>query len=488
MSTVNKYWDKYRERHRAESVEKPDVARLMTDKQAYISFLEVQLERVTQSVLTTQGFSDRIESLQGQITSADEKIVNLTRLVKLQQTYAESQEEEISRLKKSLDSSLDGKQNLTAVLTLERRLQALEDKSELSKLREKEPKHDDFMKEVDLALKNTESKIASLLEKFSDDIENKQKRHQKSVEASIELCSAQLQDNYKELNQKVQGLKTDPGEGKAKWRPPRETEGDWKQPKTDNAEKIVERLEGCERGLRDLEQFLVAVAEEVKTVEERQTDTSDLEIRISEKLNAKVERLAEVVRKSLKISEEGPKKITQTPEKIQEQVFCKESPKFPSVASSNSKPRRPPEKLRSKSKDSEKSIDRSASQQKSNSRERSKERSKSPKSITSRSNKSSSSNHTPKAAKPKLSRTPKSKKRSGPGDTPPRREKSISPSETPKGTSKSKAMEANIKQKIKQIKSKEHEEKGKEDKRKTKKRTDNKTKLDKLYQELSGKN
>ena len=54
-------------------------SRLMTDRSAYISFLEVQLERVTSSCLTVQAFSDRIEQLQSQILTMEDRIINLTR-------------------------------------------------------------------------------------------------------------------------------------------------------------------------------------------------------------------------------------------------------------------------------------------------------------------------------------------------------------------------------------------------------------------------
>lgn len=55
-----------------------------------MTFLEVQLERVTQSCLTVQGFSERIEQIQSQMTTQEEKLVNTTRLVKLLQSYSDA--------------------------------------------------------------------------------------------------------------------------------------------------------------------------------------------------------------------------------------------------------------------------------------------------------------------------------------------------------------------------------------------------------------
>jgi hypothetical protein len=50
--------------------------RLLTDRSAYVSFLEVQLERATAACLATQGFSERIEQLQTQISRLEAKIGN----------------------------------------------------------------------------------------------------------------------------------------------------------------------------------------------------------------------------------------------------------------------------------------------------------------------------------------------------------------------------------------------------------------------------
>ena len=51
-----------------------DKNRLLTDRSAYVSFLEVQLERVTAACLATQGFSDRIDQLQQQISALEARV------------------------------------------------------------------------------------------------------------------------------------------------------------------------------------------------------------------------------------------------------------------------------------------------------------------------------------------------------------------------------------------------------------------------------
>lgn len=470
MSTVSKYWDKYRERHRSESVEKPDMNKLMTDKQAYISFLEVQLERVTQSVLTTQGFSDRIESLQSQVNSSDEKIINLTRLIKLQQTYAESQEDEISNLKKILE----GGERPHGGQGLEKKIRQLEDRVDSARNRDEGSRYEEFIKEVESALRLTESKITGLLNKVSEELEAKQKKHQKNIEFSLEQCTNEFNDNYKELSKKIAKIREDSEiDGKMKRLSSKMGELEGKSFEGDFT--MSDRMEHCEKSLKDLEQFLVAIAEEVKKVEEKYLDTSAIEYRISEKLNSKVERLSELVRKSLQSKEKVTVKASFTPEKKDQSIFPKESPKFPNAFSSQPKPFQEDLKPRSKSKDSDNSHERT---------------SKSPKSVTSRSKKSNSSSKTPKSNS--SSRTPKSKKSVSPKATPPRRKGDISPGGTPKATTKSKAMEVSIKQKIKEMKIKDNEEKKiqlkKDEKKKTtKKKNEKRSKLDKLYQELSGK-
>ena len=84
MSTISKYWEKY-----SASFEKPAV------KDEYTTFLEAQLDKVANVLRLNQGFNERIETLQTQLNTADDKIRNLTQLVKLQQSYAETQEEEL---------------------------------------------------------------------------------------------------------------------------------------------------------------------------------------------------------------------------------------------------------------------------------------------------------------------------------------------------------------------------------------------------------
>ncbi|KAF4700697.1 hypothetical protein FOZ63_029168, partial [Perkinsus olseni] len=69
-----------RRRHRSlDPMDSVDRNRLMTDRSAYISYLEVQLERVTASCLTVQGFSDRINQVADQCNEMEARVNGLDR-------------------------------------------------------------------------------------------------------------------------------------------------------------------------------------------------------------------------------------------------------------------------------------------------------------------------------------------------------------------------------------------------------------------------
>ena len=72
------------------------------DKNAYMSFLEVQLERVSASCLQIQGLTETIHQVQSQLHQQEEKTVNISRLVKLLQSYSDAQEEDSQNIKNQL--------------------------------------------------------------------------------------------------------------------------------------------------------------------------------------------------------------------------------------------------------------------------------------------------------------------------------------------------------------------------------------------------
>ena len=75
------YYDAYK---RARGVTYDDLRKqkLLTDRGAYMTFLEEKVTRLTASLLTVQGFDERIESFQTQMNLMEEKLMNVTRTVR----------------------------------------------------------------------------------------------------------------------------------------------------------------------------------------------------------------------------------------------------------------------------------------------------------------------------------------------------------------------------------------------------------------------
>ena len=65
MSTYDKYMTIYKEKKRAVSQDRNLTAQSfkgsLTDRNTYLTFLELQLDRVSQACLQAEGFADRIE-------------------------------------------------------------------------------------------------------------------------------------------------------------------------------------------------------------------------------------------------------------------------------------------------------------------------------------------------------------------------------------------------------------------------------------------
>ena len=70
----------------------PRAGKLLTDRNEYVSWLESQLDAVTQACLVAQSFDERITALGTSACVADEKMLNLARLIKCSQSVAEEQE------------------------------------------------------------------------------------------------------------------------------------------------------------------------------------------------------------------------------------------------------------------------------------------------------------------------------------------------------------------------------------------------------------
>ena len=87
-----------------------DGAKLLTDRTAYLSFLESQLERVSAACLSVQGLQEAHSSTSEEVEGALEKVVNLTRVVRLTQELQEQTEQDFSKAKDQLKTRIDGVQ------------------------------------------------------------------------------------------------------------------------------------------------------------------------------------------------------------------------------------------------------------------------------------------------------------------------------------------------------------------------------------------
>lgn len=85
--------------------------KLLTDRGAYISFLEVQLERVSAACLTTQTFEARLAALEGAQTASSDKLGSLSKVLRLNQEFIEQNNaqvrEEAARAADKVDAWLD---------------------------------------------------------------------------------------------------------------------------------------------------------------------------------------------------------------------------------------------------------------------------------------------------------------------------------------------------------------------------------------------
>ena len=83
------YFDEYLRTKAFEHHQDKGSRRLMTDRNAYISYLEVQLERVSAACLTSNKFEDRITNIARNLESMEDRVVHVGKLSKLTQSFAE---------------------------------------------------------------------------------------------------------------------------------------------------------------------------------------------------------------------------------------------------------------------------------------------------------------------------------------------------------------------------------------------------------------
>ncbi|CAM9388905.1 unnamed protein product [Ectocarpus fasciculatus] len=92
--------------------------KVLTDRGAYLNFLEIQLERVSAACITSQHFGSRIDAATAKATAAEEKVMSATKLVRLAQTYSEEQGREQGRINDAMEIRLESlEQQIDAVST-----------------------------------------------------------------------------------------------------------------------------------------------------------------------------------------------------------------------------------------------------------------------------------------------------------------------------------------------------------------------------------
>ena len=184
MSTLDAFWEKYKQKNTNESFWN----NTGVNNKAYTSFLETQFEKVAQAVGITQKFSERIETLETQLTTAEDRIAHLTKLVKLQQTYAESQDEKINQLQ------------TTYTQELERRLYNLE---ELLRINLSKKESQQLTESSEQKFINELEKLKSYIDNTGHSLDEKLIFLQKKIQTVAEQFRTDLQSDYKDLSQKI---------------------------------------------------------------------------------------------------------------------------------------------------------------------------------------------------------------------------------------------------------------------------------------------
>jgi hypothetical protein len=139
-----------------------DRHRQLTDRHANTAALETQL-RATHALTAAQAFTEKVDVLQTQLNLVEDKVSNITRLAKLQQSCSEGQEQELQRLSAEVAALLQARSAHDNGLQ-SRKLEALE-----LRLRSLEERGVDpggasiktrLVSEIDYSLRETEDRIA----------------------------------------------------------------------------------------------------------------------------------------------------------------------------------------------------------------------------------------------------------------------------------------------------------------------------------------
>ncbi|CAG9332007.1 unnamed protein product [Blepharisma stoltei] len=475
MSTVSKYWDKYRERHK--SIEStPKNTENSTDKKAYITHLESQIDKVSQNSISSQTVNDQIEALQGALKINEEKIINLTRLVKLQQNYAENQEDDLNTLKKRVEVIANNEgYHSTKLSDIRSNLHV--DSGKMQELEKRIEELEDFLtsEKSNEKIKNSEEKLLKIIMKVKEENDERHKEMKGIIEQAMDCIKSDLFEESKgtssfgvhdlESSGSFDSFKRfiDKEFDKKEHEIKNLAESLWKSEK--NCIKLVEecaiKINDCEKSIKDLGKIIENNCQDLKKIERGHFDIEEIELKITTKVNTTVEKIAELVKKYLRSQQElqiEVKNLSSKISNIDSQSNGPDSPRFktPDELKIN-KPKPPLSPLSKTLKD----LEDSAPQEDFPAKKRN----------------LSQDFEQPQAPKDRRSQSPHT----------PRSNSEISP----KATAKSLAMDQSIKKKLREIKEKEAEDSKFNKKYQKDSKLDKKkkklSKLEKVYQQLSNR-
>ena len=254
-----KYWEKYQEK-RLKLDRSCKTPTHTSDKQAYISSLEVQVEKSSSSTILIQTFSERIEQLQKQLNTTEERLANLTRLFKLQ-------------------SSEPGEPSSGLLNKLEERVLALE---HIQKT--KQESYKTFSLSVDSALKDTEKRISRLVEEFED----KYKKGSGNFSFGGDLIDSMHKEREKAVKEAAEAALVA------------------QQTCNKLAEDALMRISGCEKRIK-----------EIKTqFDQFEPDTEEIEEKVMKKLDFSIENLSGLIKNYVKFQENLVNEFKELREKL----------------------------------------------------------------------------------------------------------------------------------------------------------------------------
>lgn len=178
--------------------------KLLTDRGAYISFLEVQLERVSAACLTTQTFEKRLAELEAAQTAHDERVGAVSKVLRLNQEYIEQTsaqtQSEMEKAAAKTDTWLD---KLSTELQSQRTF--------LTALEEQAKRSDEFVQRLAMQTEEVTTEQREIVSRELEDLRTLLFAHDTRVE--------ELQNNQRATDERVRETRELATEGLDKVRP-----------------------------------------------------------------------------------------------------------------------------------------------------------------------------------------------------------------------------------------------------------------------------